>query len=67
MISPLAGLCPVRLYVIFASALWGITSPVNLFHHFNDRLTNAWRDNLLFPHPQIVEGGEIRLFCFLGP
>lgn len=41
MISPLVGLRPVRLHVSFASALWGITSPVNLFCHFDDRLTSA--------------------------
>lgn len=64
MISPLLGLCPVHLCVIFPSACWGITSPVHLLHHFNDRLTSAWRDNLLFPHLQIVEGGEIRVFLF---
>lgn len=67
MISPLVGLCPVRLCLSFASTLWDITTPVNLFHHFDDRLTSAWKDNLLFPHMQIVDGREIRLFCFLGP
>lgn len=65
MICPLVGFCPVSSRVNFASALWAITSPVDLFHYFDDRLTSAWKDNLLFPHLQIVEGGEIRLFCFL--
>lgn len=66
MISPLVGLCPVNLHVSFVSALWGITSSVKLFHHFDDHLTNAWKDNLLFPQLQIVEGGEIRIFLLSG-
>lgn len=56
MTCPLVGFCPVSSGVNFASALWGITSLVDLFHYFDDRLTSAWKDNLLFPRLQIVKG-----------
>lgn len=59
-ICPLIGLCSVHSHVSFASALQIITSPVNLFNHFDDRLTSACKDDLLFPNIQVVEGGEIR-------
>lgn len=56
----LVGLGPVHSQVSFASVLWVITSPVNLFDHFDDRLTSACKDDLIFPGLQAVEGREIR-------
>lgn len=49
---PLVGLCPVHSQVSFASVLWVITSPANLFDHFGDRLTTVCKDDLLFPNLQ---------------
>lgn len=51
-LCPLVGLYPVHSQVSFASVLWVITSPANLFDHFDDRLNTACKDDLLFPNLQ---------------